>query len=300
MPLTSESNPRVKRVVRLRKSSGSGGRRATGRFLAEGGREVSRAVAAGLAVDELYVCDELAAASGGGAVQAAQAVEAAVAAGAERVDVSERVLKKMTYHAEPEGVLAVVRRPATGLDALPAVTEAALPTAEEPLPGAGVGVGGCWLVAVGTEKPGNLGAMVRTAEAMGCGAVIAAGAAVDAFHPNAIRASTGAVFSTPIAVCDEADAIAALRERGLAVVAAAVAGAVSLDALALDPAGSTAVVIGPEDDALGPAWLELARDSGGAAVRVPMAGRGVDSLNASVTAGVVLHDVMRRRRPPGI
>lgn len=261
--ITSESNPRVKRVVRLRKSAGSAGRRATGLLLAEGAREVARAVAAGLTVEEVFVCGERA------DTDTAAAADAAERAGARRVEVADKVLRKMTYHREPEGVLAVVRRPTTSLDALPPVEATSL-----------------WLVAVGTEKPGNLGAMVRTADAAGCAAVIAAGAPVDPFHPNAIRASTGAVFTMPVATCGEQEAAAALRKRGLWIWAMTVDAPRTLrEANAPGPA---AVVIGPEDVGLGPLWRASAEECGGAAVRIETRGRTADSLNASVAAGVAL------------
>ena len=280
MQLTSESNPRVKRVVRLRKSAGAEGRRASGLFLCEGAREVTRAVAAGIELEEVFVLTD---AEAGSAV--AQAAAAAEASGAQRCDVTDRVLRKMSYHREPEGVLAVARRPATDVDALPPARP-----------------GGVWLVAVGTAKPGNLGAMVRTADALGCDAVIAAGAPVDPFHPNAIRASTGAVFSMPLAVCEPQRAIDALRERGVRVLAFTVDAEEALPELAerlrRGESPSIAAVIGPEDTGLDEAWVRAAEESGGAAVRIETAGRVTDSLNASVAAAIGLHELTCGRRGP--
>lgn len=275
--LTSESNPRVKRIVRLRKSSGAEGRRESGLFLCEGVREVGRAVEAGIELEEVFVVDHLPAGS-----PAREAASTAEAAGAQRYDVTDKVLRKMAYHREPEGVLAVARRPATELDRLPRVRG-----------------GGVWLVAVGTAKPGNLGAMVRTADALGCDAVLAAGAPVDPFHPNAIRASTGAVFSMPVAVCDAERAIAFLRERGVRLLALTVDGQQLLPAaveqLDRDRWPPIAAVIGPEDAGLDDDWVQEATQSGGGAVRIETAGRVADSLNASVAAAIALHELMRGR-----
>lgn len=276
--LTSESNPRIKCVVRLRKSAGAEGRRASGLFLCEGAREVARAVAAGVELEEVFVLADAEAGS-----DVAEAAAAAEAAGARGYDVTDKVLRKMAYHREPEGVLAVARRPATEVDRLPAARP-----------------GGVWLVAVGTAKPGNLGAMVRTADALGCDAVLAAGAPVDPFHPNAIRASTGAVFSMPVAVCEPQLAIACLRERGVRLLALTVDGdqllPAAVEQLDRDRWPPIAAVIGPEDTGLDGDWVRAAKDSGGGAVRIDTAGRVADSLNASVAAAIALHELTRGRR----
>lgn len=272
--LESLTNPRVKRVVKLRKPRE---RRAAGVLIAEGRREVERAVAAGLELLELFATEAFAAEAGG--------LEAWLgAAGPEPSDaqeatwVSPAVMEKMAYHTKPEGVLAVMRAPQWTLDALP---ERA---------------GGFYLVAVGTEKPGNLGAMVRTAAVAGCDAVLAVGPAVDVFNPNAIRNSTGAVFALPTVVVDDAEtAIAWLRQRGVTIGAALADG--GADCFTLDwatPGSGLAVVVGPEHAGLDTAW----RDAADASLTIPSgtAGGGmVDSLNASNAAAVLLFEAVRRR-----
>lgn len=255
--LTSPANPRIKRAMKLRKSRD---RRKLGVFLAEGRREVTRAVAAGLEVRELFIAPEL-----------LDAPPPAVAA--KTFEVPATLLAKMTYRDDPEGLLAVVADPgwSLGRDLPPA------------------GAGGVVLVAVGTAKPGNLGAMVRTAAAAGCGAVIAAGAYVDAFNPNAIRASTGAVFALPTIAAAERDALQALRGRGWRVVAT------SPDAEQMhteaDLTGPVSIVIGPEDSGLDAGWL----DAADTVVKVPMRAGVVDSLNASTAAAVLLFEAVRQR-----
>ena len=163
--ITSVDNPRVKDVVRLRTGRE---RRRTGLFIAEGRREVERATAAGLNVVATYFVPTLIDWPDGD-------------------EVSERVLAKMAYRAEPEGVLAVVEVP------------------RRELPPNGT----LYLAAVAIEKPGNLGAMARTAEAAGADALIVAEAQADPWNPNAIRASTGAVFTLPVveATLDEVRAL---------------------------------------------------------------------------------------------
>ncbi|MCC6682306.1 MAG: RNA methyltransferase [Phycisphaeraceae bacterium] len=246
-PITSPSNPRIKRLLKLRKSRD---RRRDGVFLAEGLREVERAFAAGLQLEELYVCPALL----GGQRVAAEA--------AQRFEVTEAILNKAAYRDDPEGVLAVVRQPEHSLADLP--------------------IGDLWLIAVGTEKPGNLGAMVRTAAAAGCAGVLATGP-VDVFNPNAIRASTGAVFSLPVVEAEDEAIIAWCRKRDLRLIAATPEGGLPYQQVSYQRA---AIVIGPEDKGLDDRWLAAAEQR----VTIPMAAGVVDSLNAAATAAVLLFE----------
>ena len=257
--ITSLTNPRVKEVVKLRRHRT---RRTTGLFLAEGLREVGRAVQAGLRLRELYLCPELLA-------------DHAVTWDADRTfEVPADVLVKMTYHRQPEGVLAVVEEPDGSLEAMPTVD-----------------LNTRILVAVGTEKPGNLGAMVRTACAAGFDAVIASGQSVEPFNPNAIRASTGGVFVMPIVVMTEHETIHWIEQHQLRVIAATPAGAI--DYRQADWSGPLALAIGAEDAGLSDAWLRLADNTHGQRVALPNAHPWVDSLNASVAAGVLMYEATR-------
>jgi RNA methyltransferase, TrmH family len=240
--INSVDNPRVKEVIRLRKARA---RRVAGLFVAEGPREVARARSAGLAVVATYYAPALIDWDAG-----------------EQVD--ERVLRKMTYRDEPEGVIAVVEIP-----------ERAVPPDSTLL-----------LVAVGIEKPGNLGAMARTADVAGADALLVADAECDPWNPNAIRASTGSVFSLPI-VSVTADDVAALPHAKVAAV---------LDAehafTTPDYTGPTAFLVGAEDRGLDDAWRELADTR----VAIPMrAGAAADSLTASTAAAVLLYEAVRQR-----
>ena len=265
--ITSLQNPRVKALVKLRDQRG---RRAAGLFVAEGRREVERAIAAGLRVQSVWVCEELLGALG-----------LPISNETEVVAVPAAVFRKIAYVREPEGVLAVCEPPAWSIDAL---TSAGTSTLD--------------FVAVGTEKPGNLGAMVRTADSAGCRCVLSAGTAVDAMNPNAIRASTAAVFTMPTVSLSEAEAIDYLVQQKIRVIAAVVDGEVEHDQA--DYTGACAVVIGPEDRGLSEPWRVAAEQTGGATVRIAMAGRSVDSLNASVAAGVLLFEAVRQRRAAGL
>ncbi len=239
--ITSPDNPRVKDVVRLRSARE---RRRQGLFLAEGPREVERARAAGLRLVATYFAPSL-------------------LEWDEGEEVSERVLAKMTYRAEPEGVLAVVEAPARELPR----------------------GGSLYLVAVGIEKPGNLGAMARSAEAAGADALVVADAQADAWNPNAIRASTGAVFTLPVveASLDE------VKRLGVTLVVALVdAETRYTDA---DLTAPIAVAVGAEDEGLGAPWREAAD----LAVTIPLRGRAADSLNAATAAAILLFEAVRQR-----
>ena len=241
--ITSTDNPRVKDVLRWRKARE---RRRERVFVAEGPREVERALAAGLVVRHAYVAPELLPDWPHGGEE-----------------VSVRVLAKMSYRAEPEGVLAVFEVPQRELPA-----DATLV-----------------LVAVGIEKPGNLGAMARTADAAGADALLVADAACDPWNPNAIRASTGAVFALPILETT----LAGVRALPLQKIAAVVKARTRHTDVDLTP--PTALLIGAEDDGLAAAWLNAADVQ----VALPMHARTVDSLNASTAAAVLLYETLRQR-----
>ncbi len=274
--IESTANARLKRTLKLRKPRE---RKAAGVLLAEGRREVDRAFAAGLACRELWTCAEL---LGGG-----YSVDGDVDT---RIEASAAVFGKVAWHAEPEGVLGVFDAPRWTLESLPAPSGSSI-----------------YLVAVGTEKPGNLGAMVRTAAAAGCEAVIAVTPSVDVFNPAAIRNSTAAVFALPVvAVPDAADAIAWLRRQGVSILSAVAPGQGGASCFAAVWDFPAAVVVGPEHAGLEPIW----RDAATARVTIPMAGAAeaaflsdasraprcvVDSLNASNAAAILLYEAVRRR-----
>lgn len=242
--ITSADNPRVKDVLRLRKSRE---RRRDRLFIAEGMREVERALAAGLAPRAIYVAPEL--------------LPEWTRPGAE--EVSANVLAKMAYRAEPEGLLGVFEEPKRSLS-----SDATLV-----------------LVAVNIEKPGNLGAMARTADAAGVDALLVAGPNFDPWNPNSIRASTGAVFTLPIVEATHA-AVEALPLRRVAAVVGA-----TRAHTADDYTGPTAFLIGAEDAGLDDAWRALADSE----VAIPMRGTAADSLNASTAAAVLLFEAVRQR-----
>lgn len=260
--LTSVANPRVKAATALRDR---GQRDRTGLTLIDGARELRRALDAGVAVVEAFVCEPLLAGP-----DARAAFDRLRADGTTLHTTSEPVFAKVAFGDRAEGIVAVVRIPTTGLDDL------ALPP--DPLV----------VIIEGVEKPGNVGALLRSADGAGVDAVVAASPRTDLFNPNAIRASAGTVFSVPLAAAPTADVIAWLRARSIRIVAARV------EAERLytetDLSGPLAIVLGAEADGLTSAWTA----PGIEAVRLPMLGVA-DSLNVSVSGAVLLYEARRQR-----
>jgi TrmH family RNA methyltransferase len=180
---------------------------------------------------------------------------------------------KASIRQNPDGVMAVAALLDTRLDRL------------EPPPG-------CLLLVVeAVEKPGNLGAMLRTADALGVDAVLVADPTTDIHNPNVVRASQGALFTVPIGVAPTNEVVTWLGRTGITLVATTPSAAKSLwDA---DLSGSVAVAVGTESTGLSTVILGAATDE----ITIPTAGN-VDSLNASVTAAIVLCEAARQRRHP--
>jgi len=263
--LTSTANPRIKAVVRLRDRRE---RDATGLALVDGVREIGRAMDAGVEIVEVFACGSLA------TTAEARALLARLAADGHRpTEVSEAVLVRIAFGDRTDGIVAVIRTPQ------PTLADVRLPLA----PAAA-------LVAVveGVEKPGNLGAILRSADGAGLDAIVAADPRTDLANPNVIRASLGTIFARPVVAATTADTLAWLRRSGLTIVAARVDGAT--DYAAQDFRGPVAIVLGAEADGLSDAWL--APDV--RAVRLPMHGVA-DSLNVSATAAVLFYEARRQR-----
>ncbi|QEG43786.1 TrmH family RNA methyltransferase [Roseimaritima ulvae] len=266
--LTSPANPRIRHAVRLRSGRY---RRKAGQFVVDGLREIRRAIEAQLRLVELFVEQRP------GAAPPPELLEPSLGDGTKGQGrqvtecltwVAPAAFKKLAYGDRNEGLVAVFETPDRSLEQLQ------LPA--EPL----------ILVADQVEKPGNLGAILRSADAAGVDAVICSDCATDLFHPNLIRASTATVFSLPVARCDAAAAQAFLRARGVRNVAARVDARQSM--WDCDLSGPLALVVGAEAEGLGNQW----QCEG---VTIPMGGRA-DSLNVSVAAAVLAFEARRQRR----
>ena len=262
--IISTANPRVKAAARLR---GRRERDRQGLTLIDGVRETMRALSGGAVLCEAFVLPEVL------VDHAAQAlIERLTEERIPVVELGREAFERLAYGDRLDGVVAVAETPLRTLD------ELVLPP--EPLIG----------VVEGVEKPGNLGAVLRTADGAGLDAVIVAESATDLFNPNIIRASLGTVFSLPVSVASTGEVLEWLGRRGIGIIAARVDG--SVDYTRADYTGALAIALGSEARGLSDAWAELAR----ASVRVPMHGVA-DSLNVSVTAAILFYEALRQRRP---
>ena len=259
-PITSTTNPRVKALARLKERKG---RTESGRFLIEGHRELERAAAASVPIDEIVLAPELAG-------ERERTLASELAAGTTVVlEVGRAVFEKLSMRRHPDGRLGVARHTTRTIDALPVHGRAMV------------------LVLDGIEKPGNLGGILRSADAAGVDAVILSDGRVESTNPNTIRASQGAVFSVPMAEADAATARTWIEGLGLRIVAASPEAPTTIwDA---DLTGGVALVIGAEAHGIGPVFR-----TPDVLVRIPMVG-AADSLNSSVTAGIMLFEAVRQR-----
>lgn len=254
--ITSTANPRVKTLAKLKTAKE---RTRSGLFLVEGHREVERAIQSGVEIQTLLVCTELLG-------EELPAIPKHI----EQLELAEAPMGKIAMRHNPPGVIAVARQFDTGLETLH------------------LGRNPLVLIAEGIEKPGNLGAMMRTADAVGVDALVAAGGVADVFNPNAIRASQGAVFSVAIASGSTTDVIDWAESRSLLVVGGYPAAHSEL--WEVNMTGAVAVLVGAEDVGISAAWDHVAKP-----VRIPMSG-AADSLNTSVSAAVLLFEARRQRR----
>jgi TrmH family RNA methyltransferase len=263
--LTSTANPRVKAVVRLRDRRE---RERTGTTLIDGARELRRALEAGIELEEAFVCTPLLRGP-----DARVALDRIQAAKVPVRSVNETVFEKLAFGERAEGLVAVARTPSTGLEQL------TLP--ESPLV----------VVLEAVEKPGNLGAVLRSADGAGADALIAADSGTDLYNPNVIRASAGTLFGMPLASASSADTIEWLRGRGIRIVATRVDAHRSyVDA---DLGGPLAIALGNESEGLTDRWSSDGIES----VSLPMLGVA-DSLNVSVSAAILLYEARRQRGMP--
>jgi RNA methyltransferase, TrmH family len=267
LTITSRQNPRVKEAARLR---GGRERQRRGQFLIDGLREIERAVAAGVQCLEAFVRED---------ASESRACEPVLAllekSRAETFFVTRDVYAKLAFGERDDGVVVVA---ATSQRALGDLRLPASP-----------------LIAVieGVEKPGNVGAILRSADAAGLDAVIVADGRSDLYNPNTIRASLGTVFRANVCEASAAETRAWLGEQNLPVIAARPDATQAYTAVEFSR--GAAIVLGSEADGLSDEW----RGKGVTAVRLPMLGMA-DSLNVSTTAAVLFYEALRQRGEKGL
>lgn len=258
--VSSMQNPKVKHLQELQQKSQE--RRRSGLFVVEGRREIERAVGHGYKVDTLFCCTDI---CGNDWQQ--------IAAG-RVVPLAAPIYNKVAYRGGTEGMIAEVVAREHRLSELR--------LSERPLV----------VVLESVEKPGNLGAVLRSADAVGADAVVVCDPLTDLYNPNIIRSSTGAFFSVPTAVCSSDECIAWLKGNGIQILTAQLQDShLYYDT---DMRGPTALVMGTEACGLTDCW----RQAADAHIRLPMLGCA-DSLNVSVSAAVLMYEALRQRTVPG-
>ena len=276
--VTSAQNPKIKDLLALQEKSRL--RRERGLFAVEGQRELGHCLNAGYIPETLFICGEVIAnnlaAANAANIEGKDGLEALVARAEALnpklllVQLPAFLYEKVAYRGSTEGVIGVMRSRELSLSDI-AVNEAPL-----------------IVVLEGVEKPGNLGAVLRSADAAGADAVLLCDPLTDLYNPNLIRSSIGAVFTVPVVCCTSADAIAWLKERSIRIYTAQLQDS----SLYYDcpMTGGTAIAIGTEATGLSEEWREAAD----AHIRIPMEGK-LDSLNASVSAAILLYEAVRQR-----
>jgi RNA methyltransferase, TrmH family len=260
--ITSLQNPRIKQLVRLRERRD---RDEAGVFLIEGYREIRRALEKGVQPREFYFSPDWFLGENEPAL-----IEQARAAGAQLFELSKDAFAKVAYRERPDGLLALAPQWKRSLDDLA--------LGERPF----------LLVCESIEKPGNLGTILRSADAAGCDAVIVCDPVTDPFNPNVVRASTGVLFSVPVVVSDSATVHAWLKAKGIRT-AATTPHTTNLYTQT-DLRGPLAIIMGSEQYGLSEFWMKGAD----ILVRIPMAGQA-DSLNVAMATIITLFEAVRQR-----
>lgn len=253
--ITSGQNPKIKHLLQLQQKSAE--RRKTGLFVVEGRRELEHCMEAGYEVESVFVSEDF-------REPLLQQVDARCH------EVSRAVYEKIAYRGSTEGVVAIVRERRLSLDDLQ--------LGEHPL----------IVVLERVEKPGNLGAVLRSADAAKADAVIVCDPLTDLFNPNLIRSSIGAIFTVPCVACSSEACIAFLQARDIQILTAQLQD--SKLYYDTEMRCGTAIVMGTESTGLTEQWRRAAT----AHIRIPMLGR-LDSLNVSVSAAILLFEAVRQR-----
>ncbi|MBQ0073947.1 MAG: RNA methyltransferase [Prevotella sp.] len=261
--ISSLQNSRVKHLVLLQQKSSL--RREEGCFVVEGQREVMHCLKSGYEIFEMYVLDESL------ALDAICQQSLSIGTSPQVFVVTPKVYEKIAYRGGTEGVVAVVKAKLKGLSDLT--------LRENPLV----------VVLESVEKPGNLGAILRSADASGADAVIVCDPLTDLYNPNLIRSSIGAIFTVPCVACSSEDCISFLKEKNIQILTA------QLQDSSLyyeqDMKKGTALVMGTESIGLTNVW----RKAADAHIRIPMLGQ-LDSLNVSVSTAILLYEAVRQRQ----
>lgn len=258
--ITSLQNPLVKYLFTLTQKSKQ--RKEQQQFLIEGKREISLALEAGYLIEQLFICPDI----------LSEAEVEKLFSGYKCTAISTQVYEKLTYRSSTEGILALAQCKNHALSGVE--FQKAHPLV---------------LVAEAPEKPGNIGALLRTADAAGVDAVYIANPKTDLYNPNIIRSSVGTVFTIPIFMGSSEEIRSHLQQQGFAIYCAALTASQPYDQVSYK--GRTAIVVGTEDTGLSPTWLKASTQN----IIIPMQGK-IDSMNVSVSAAILIFEAVRQRK----
>jgi len=259
--ITSIQNPFIKDLLLYKEKSRA--RKRSGLFLIEGQRELSLAIKGGYEIQTVLFQPE---------IISKDKLQQLLSIDAEYIEVSKEVYQRIAYRENTQGVIALVKQKQLHLNSLILNTDSPL-----------------ILVAEAPEKPGNIGALLRTADAANVDAVLIANPKTDMFNPNIIRSSVGCIFTNNIATGSTADIITFLKQQNISIYCAALQSSVSY--AAQDYRNATAIVVGTEAEGLSDEWLHNSTKN----IIIPMHGE-IDSMNVSVAAGILIFEAVRQRQ----
>ena len=258
--ITSTNNPLIKELLLFQEKSRA--RKISGKFIIEGLREIKLAIGGSYLIDRILYCPEF--------IDDAALVELN-SPDLEFIEISKVVYEKLAYRNSTEGIIAIASMRDLSLDTLKLESQ-------NPL----------ILVAEAPEKPGNIGALLRTADAANLDAVLIANPKTDLYNPNVIRSSVGCIFTNQIATGSTSEIIKFLKDRNIRIFGAALQSSESYSLQ--DYTGASAIIVGTESTGLSQEWLDEAAQN----IRIPMQGQ-IDSMNVSVAAGILIFEAKRQR-----
>lgn len=268
--ITSFQNPLIKQIVLLQEKSRE--RRKNNLFVIEGLREISLALKGGYQLKTILFCSNII------SEEEISTLKTSLDDKTDFIEITSEIYEKLAYRSSTEGVIAIAISKSLSLDDLPKTANHQLPTTNYPL----------FLIAEAPEKPGNIGAILRTADAANVDAVIIANPKTDMFNPNIIRSSVGCLFTNKIATGSTSEIIEFLKQNNINIYCAALQASVNYDTI--NYIESTAIVVGTEATGLSEEWLENSTQN----IIIPMQGE-IDSMNVSVAAGILIFEAKRQR-----
>ncbi|MBT8317565.1 MAG: RNA methyltransferase [Lutibacter sp.] len=263
--ITSPQNSYIKELVQLKEKSRI--RKNSNSFLIEGLREISLAIKGGYAISTILVDFSILSEID------FNTISNSIGSTFETIEISNAVFSKLALRASTEGIIAVAQSKDLSLKSIQFLTKTPL-----------------ILVAEAPEKPGNIGALLRTADAAGIDAVFIANPKTDLYNPNVIRSSVGCVFTTKIATGTTTEIISFLKENDIAMYGAALTA--SIEYQTVNYIKSSAIIVGTEATGLSEEWLQNTSQN----IIIPMRG-AIDSMNVSVSAAIIIFEAIRQRNP---